>query len=223
MNKIFQTICQFFKVMIEGQAYLNLFYLLAAFPLGVFYFVFLVSGLATGISLLIVWVGIPILLMMGIGWWMLAKFERFMAIFLLEENIPPIRLPRKVEDGFLGRLQNYMTYPVVWKSLSYLFLKFPLGVAGFVILVTLVSLTLACLTLPITYSFLPDFRVGIFLESGLPFWQVNSLNQAFVGTFFGLVLWPITLQVTNGLAWVNAKFARVLLSPNSLGEFVAIA
>jgi hypothetical protein len=49
-----QTTFRFFKIIGRGQAYINLFYLLAAFPLGVFYFVFLASGLSAGISLLIV-------------------------------------------------------------------------------------------------------------------------------------------------------------------------
>jgi len=60
MKNPIQTAFLFFKVIVSGQAYLNLFYLLVAFPLGVFYFVFLVSGLSAGVSLAIIWVGIPI-------------------------------------------------------------------------------------------------------------------------------------------------------------------
>ncbi|MGD2146148.1 MAG: sensor domain-containing protein, partial [Anaerolineae bacterium] len=51
---------KFIEVLWSRQAYLNLVYLLAAFPLGVLYFIFLVTGLATGLSLTIVWVGIPL-------------------------------------------------------------------------------------------------------------------------------------------------------------------
>ncbi|MCK5645321.1 MAG: sensor domain-containing protein, partial [Anaerolineales bacterium] len=80
MNNPIQNPGRFFKVVLSKQAYLNLLYLLAAFPLGIFYFVFLISGLSTGISLVIIWVGIPILLLVGIAWWGLANLERIMAI-----------------------------------------------------------------------------------------------------------------------------------------------
>jgi hypothetical protein len=79
----------------NSQAYLNLFYILVAFPLGVFYFVFLVSGLSTGISLLIVWAGIPILVLVGVGWWVLANFERLMAIYWLKEDVGEMGSPSK--------------------------------------------------------------------------------------------------------------------------------
>ena len=83
-----QTAFRFFRVMGCGQTYLNMLNLLAAFPLGVFYFAFLASGLSAGISLLIIWVGIPILLLVGAGWRALASFERLMPILLVKEGIP---------------------------------------------------------------------------------------------------------------------------------------
>jgi hypothetical protein len=77
------TINRFFSIAVSGQAYLNLFYLLTAFPLGILYFVFLVIGIILGISLSIIWVGIPLLLLVGAGWWGLLVFERFLAVHLL--------------------------------------------------------------------------------------------------------------------------------------------
>jgi len=203
---------RFFSVMGRGQSYLNLFYLLVAFPLGVFYFVFLVSGLSTGISLLIVWVGIPILLLVGFGWWILAYFERFLAIYWLKEEVPAMALPSEPGVDTWTRVGAHITNPVTWKSLLYLLMKFPLGIATFVILVTLISLTLAFLTMPLTYEYLPDFQAGIFFGAGLPSWKIDSLGDALIGVLIGLILWPVTLQVANGLAWVLAKFARIMLS-----------
>jgi len=211
-----QTINRFFKVVVNGQAYLNLIYLLAAFPLSVFYFVFLVSGLSAGISLSIVWVGIPLLVVVGAGWWGLASFERFMAIHLLKESIPAMKTPQRAGIDIWRQLKGYFTNPVTWKSPAYLLLKFPLGIATFAILVTLISMTLATLTLPLTYEYL-DFQIaGFFSPDKLP-WQVNSLGQALLGTLIGLLLWPLTMQVTNGLAWVHAKFARMMLSIDPIG------
>lgn len=222
MNNISPTVGQFFRVMVSGQTYLNLIYLGAAFPLGVFYFVFLVSGLSTGISLAIIWVGIPILLLVGVAWWVLASFERFMAINLLKEDIPAIARPSNEGADLWSRFKIYFANPVTWKSLLYLFLKFPLGITTFIILITLVSLTLAFLSMPLTYEHLQYFQGGISFGPGLPIWQIDSLNDALLGALIGVMLWPVTLHVTNGLAYVHAKFARLMLGAESKNMLASI-
>lgn len=222
MNNPTKTVFRFFKVLVSGQAYLNLFYLLAAFPLGVFYFAFLVSGLLAGISLSIIWVGIPILLLVGVGWWVLASLERFMAIHWLKENVPAMAFPSNESTDIWARFQEFFTNPVTWKSPLYLFLKFPLGIATFVILITLISLTLALLSMPFTYESPPEFQIGVFFDPGLPSWHINGMNDALLGALIGLMLWPVTLHVTNGLAWVHAKFARVMLSADPMRRPTAL-
>lgn len=216
MIKPAQILRQFFKVMISGQAYLNLIYLLAAFPLGVFYFVFLVSGLSLGISLSILWVGIPLLLVVGMGWWMLARFERFIAIQWLKEEVPSMNLHPNKSGALWAQFKAYLSNPITWKSPVYLFLKFPLGIATFAILATLVSLTIAFLTLPLTYQVL-DFQMGGFFSSNQITWQVDGIGEALIGTLIGLFLWPATLQLINAMTWVHAKFARVMLSIEPFG------
>jgi hypothetical protein len=211
-----QTAVRFFRVIGSGQSYLNLIYLLVAFPLGVIYFIFLASGLSLGISLLIIWVGIPILLLVGAGWWALASFERFMAVHILNEDIPEMWPPSIEGRGIWTGLKDHFINPVTWKSLLYLFLKFPLGIATFVILITLISLTLAFLTMPFTYKFLSEIQLGVFFGLGLPVWHIEGISDALLGALIGLILWPVTLHVTNGFAWLHAKFAKVMLSDDPL-------
>ena len=80
-----------FGVVSNGQTYLNMIYLLLAFPLGLFYFVFLITGLSLGIGLIIIGIGIPILLLMMTSWWGLALFERKITVWLLRvEDIHPM-------------------------------------------------------------------------------------------------------------------------------------
>ena len=213
---------RYFKVIISRQAYLNLIYLLAAFPLGVFYFIYLVSGLSIGISLSIVWVGIPLLLVVGIGWWILARFEHFLTVHWLKEEIPSMMLPQNTVPPAAGNkkiweyFKGYFFNPVTWKSPGYLLLKFPIGIATFAILITFISLSLAFLTLPLTYQLL-DFQISGFFSPDSLVWQVDNIFEALLGTLMGVLLWPLTLQIANGLAWVHAKFARVMLSVNLAG------
>jgi hypothetical protein len=217
MEKSNQSAGQLLRVIFNRQAYQNLIYLGAAFPLGVFYFVFLVSGISLGISTLIIWLGIPILLLVGFGWWFMASFERFMAIHLLNEDIPEMARPSNESADIWTRFKEYFTNPITWKSLLYLFLKFPLGMATFVILITLISLTLAFLSMPLTFESTPPFQAGISIGLGLPVWHIDSLGDALLCVVIGLLLWPVSLHITNGLAWVHAKFARLMLSVNPFG------
>jgi len=224
MENINQSFGRFFKVMVSGQAYLNLLYLGATFPLGIFYFIFLVSGLSLGISLSIIWVGIPILVLMGGGWWALASFERFMAVHLLKEDVPAMTRPVDRDKDIWTGFKEYFTNPVTWKSLLYLFVKFPLGMVTFVVIMVLVPLTVVFLSAPFTYDTVQFFQSGISFGSWVPAWQIDSMGEALIGALIGLLLWPVTLHITNGLAWVHAKFARMMLSLEPFGEgFLGIA
>ncbi|MGD0998741.1 MAG: sensor domain-containing protein, partial [Thermoleophilia bacterium] len=74
---------RFFGIVVRPQSWLNLLYLGLAFPLGLFYFVFLTVCLSVGISLVIIWVGIFILGLTAACWWAFAAFERSLADGLL--------------------------------------------------------------------------------------------------------------------------------------------
>jgi len=73
----------------RAQSYLNMAYLLLSFPLGAFYFVVLITGIATGLSLFIVWVGIPVLALVLAAAAALERGERQLANALLGASIPP--------------------------------------------------------------------------------------------------------------------------------------
>lgn len=80
MNDLGNSFANFFGVAVRGQTYLNALYLLMSFPLGIFYFVFLVTGLALGFPLIIIWIGLLILAAVFAAWYGLLAFERHLAI-----------------------------------------------------------------------------------------------------------------------------------------------
>jgi len=202
---------KFFRVMGSGQAYLNSIYLLISFPLGIFYFVFLISGLSVGLPLLIIWVGIPLLLLVGACWWLLAAFERQMAIHWLKEDIAPMTNPSTEGTDLWTRFKDYFLNPVTWKSLLYLFLKFPLGIFSFVVLITLISLTVSFLAMPVIYQAFTALTPQVNFGPGL-IWHIDSINDALIATLIGVFLWPLTLHALNGVTWLHAKLAKYLLS-----------
>ena len=152
---------RFFGVIAAPQSYLNIFYLLLAFPLGIAYFVFLVTGISVGASLIIVWVGIPILALVLAGSWAMCEFERILAVSLLKEDIPHTIRGRSTETDAQDlssverlvvrtwrRLKSHLTNRLTWTGILYLFVKFPVGVVSFVIVVVLVAVTGSLLGAP---------------------------------------------------------------------------
>src|SRR5215831_12077193 len=132
-----------FRVLWEKQTYLNLLYLLVSFPLGIFYFVVLLFGLTTSLSTTTTAIlGIAILLLVIFVWWRLARFERNLAMRWLHVEISPMAPSHKEGLSRSERFRAHLTNPVTWKSLAYLFLKFPLATIAFVVIVNLFVLTL---------------------------------------------------------------------------------
>lgn len=170
MNEMTDTVKQFFGVVARRETYLNITYLLLSFPLGTAYFVFLTTGLLLGLSLLIVWIGIPILLLMLAAWWGLVAFERQIAIWLLHVDIPP--MSREIASGQSAgvRLKAHLSNPVTWKGLAYLFARFPLGVLSFVVAFILIALTGVLLFAPLTYTN-PESQLYIFS------WQIDTFMK----------------------------------------------
>jgi hypothetical protein len=141
----------FWHVTVERRSYFNLLYLLAAFPLGLFYFIYLTVGLSVGVSTVIVWIGLPALLLVMGSWWLFAAFERELAMAMLDIDIPPMAKPQSATATLWERFKAHIGNPTTWKSLLYLLLKFPFGVVVFSVMVTLASLTLALICAPVVY------------------------------------------------------------------------
>ena len=215
MESLKSALSKFFGVVIRGQTYLNALYLLLAFPLGLFYFIFLVTGLSLGLATVIIWVGLLVLALVFAGWYAMLGFERQMAIGMLHEDIPPIS--RQDLTGKCLRQQFVILWrnPVTWKGLVYLLSKFPLGVFSFVVLVTLASVSAVFIGLPFYYPYVHPFidlsGLSIGAYSFTSNWLIITLPQALLVCLFGLFLALISLHIFNGLAWVSGKFSRVML------------
>jgi hypothetical protein len=192
-----------FAVLRDKQTYLNLTYLLLAFPLGVAYFVISVTGLSLGVSLLIVWVGLFVLLALFAGWWGLANLERQLAIYLLGEDIAPLATPLTTKGTLWERTKAHFTNPLTWKSAFYLLLKFPLGIASFVTAVTAVSVVAALVFAPFVYQ---TGDISFF------FWDIDTFVEAVMATGLGLLIAPAVFQFLNKAASLSGRFARFMLS-----------
>ena len=195
------ALTRFFGVVARPQTWLGILFHVLAFPFGLFYFVFLVTGISVGVGLVVVWVGIPILLVVAGAWWLFGAFERLQAHYLLGATVP--QAPREWEqvDGIWGKLRAHFGSGATWMDLLYLFAKLVFGTISFTLLVFAVSM------------------VGWFLA--IPFFAVSDvpiINGTWVPPlWFGVLAVPlgiltffVSLHVLNGWSWVCARWAEVM-------------
>ncbi|HKY60736.1 MAG TPA: sensor domain-containing protein [Gemmatimonadota bacterium] len=192
-----------FGVLAWRQSYLNIVYLILGFPLGLAYFVFYVTGGALGIGLLIVTVGAAILLLLILAAQWLGVFERLLAVHLLGVPIAPGHTPWN-EGQSLGRyLKAVLRNRTTWTGLFYLLLKFPLGLASWIVTIVALSVTLGLIAAPVV-----DALGGNVM---LWRWVPVTTEELLLVSLIGLAMVVPVIHLLNGLAWLWGRFARVML------------
>lgn len=196
------------NVTTHPQSYRNMLYLLMSFPLGLLYFVVLITGLSVGIGTAIVWVGLFILL--GTFWlvkWLTA-FERQLATSFLRVSIPPRHatspFPSHADLTLLERAKVLMTSRESWAGIGYLLVKFPLGLVSFVVTLALIPASLGLALTPIAAMIPP-------LEMNIGSWEIDTPMEAAPFAIVGFLLLFFSLNIINGLAWLHAAWARLCL------------
>jgi len=195
------ALTRFFGVVVRPQTWLGILFHILAFPLGLFYFVFLVTGLSVGVGLVVVWVGIPILLVVAGAWWLFGAFERLQAQYLLGATMP--QTPREWErvDGIWGKLRAHFGSGATWMDLLYLFAKLVFGTISFTLLVVAVSTVGWFLAIP----FFAVFDVPIVNGTWVP-----PLWFGILAVPLGILVFFISLHVLNGWSWICARWAEVM-------------
>lgn len=203
----------------------NIAYLLLSFPLGLCYFILVVTGLALGVGTLVIWIGLPILfvtLLMVRG---MATIERRLASSLLHVSFPHEGFSQEApRQSFMRHFANVLRDPSTWTSMIYMMLKLPLGIISFTLALTLPIVSIAVTGLPLAYliSLLVNvilLKNGIhsngviipnFIEIGTQFDAV-MFARSFIGVPVGLALWFATRAILNSLALVSGEIARAML------------
>jgi hypothetical protein len=195
-------------VVANPQTYRNIAYLLLAFPLGIFYFVFLVTGFSVGISLAVVWVGLPILLGVLLLSRVFANLERNLTNNFLGTNIA-LSESTKEPQTLWQRAKNVVMNPSTWAEVFYLFSKFVLGIFSFVVVVTLLATSLGLIATPLFWQYWgQEWNLGI---PGI--WEVDSFSKAVAMSAIGAILGVASLHFTNGLAWLYSEYTKAILGP----------
>jgi hypothetical protein len=206
----------------------KILFLLLSFPFGLCYFILTVVGIVLGMGTIVLWVGIPILFGTLIMVGGVATIERYIIKSLLGLPVQDYQTQDSEQRHFLTRFRDIFCDPFTWTRLVYvLFLKLPLGILSFVLVVTLLSVTLVLTFLPLGY--LIQLLVNtILLANGIEassyviphFLEVTSkfdlvmFARSFIGIPVGVVFWLVTRFILSGLASLSGELAIVMLGLN---------
>jgi len=183
-----------FGPVVHAQTYRHLLYALLSFPLGILYFVSMITGLSIGIGTAIIVIGFVILaLTLGVAR-LFARLERELAKAMLGatfEQRPPY--PRHWRALLRDRRS--------WTAVVYLILRFPVSVAGFVASVLMLA-AVPVMAAPLVYTVLP-FQLG-----GE---RVVTSEEALLVSLFGSILFLAAAHAVNGIAAVSRRLAVALL------------
>lgn len=200
---------RFFAVIAEPRTYGSIAYIWLGFPLGLLYFVTLVTGSALSIGLSLLWIGLLLMALMVLCIWSLAFFERAQSKWLLGESFP--LLPRETTGQTSWQwFRSVVKDPATWKSAVFLFLKFPLGLATWIISVFTFSLSLGFMVAPLEGYGDGEIHFGL--------WIFEDPTGGWLYAAFGVLLLFTTLHLHNAMGKGWAVMSRHLLAVSSPGQ-----
>lgn len=216
-----------YRKVVQQQTFHNIGYLLLGLPLGIGYFVLVLIGIVlTFLNILII--GIPLILLFVAGVWRVAAFEHMLSSKLLHIQIAPMATPFPAQATRLQCFMIHMRRPVTWKSLGYLFLKFPFGIFSFVITIVflVLSLVLSLVSSILAFIVMPFLLIYAVAASNSNLnGAVIRRNLPMIITAGGLTLLPIS--ILNIIATLWGQFAQTMLGMNQnalrLAEVTEIA
>lgn len=195
----------FFGVLGEKQTYLNLVYILFAFPLSIFYFSLSITGLSLSLGLLIIAAGFFIfigmlIMMQGFRWLDIQLTRVFLGMTIAIEKEEP------QEPRFSSFLKRLFGAGSTWKCfIFYLLIKFPMDIIIWSVTIAFIAVTLDLMLAPVFYD-------EIFYNDDFTNFLVRFFGDVYVLPFLGIIWGMISLHVIRGLAWVCREINQVFLS-----------
>ena len=188
-------------------------YLLAVLPLGIVAFVVAVAGFASGVSTLVVWIGLPILVGTLLASRGMATVERRTVYWATGRELPPHHYRPASGHRVARRLLLALADPQSWRDVLHCVVAFPVRIAAFSIAVSWAVGGLG-LTLYVLWEWSLS-RSGNYYNNGLFGLTTGSsarLGDIVLNTAIGVVLLASLPWVVRGLVAVQAGLARGLLT-----------
>lgn len=197
---------RFFGVYADPRAWGSLFYMLIAFVTGVAYFSWAVTGISVSISFALFIFGLPVAFLFLLSVRGLAWLEGRLVEALLGVRMPRRSLLPPKGGKLLERIKLLLLDKHTWFSIIYMLLQFVLGTVYFVVLVTILSLSLSGIAIPILQEVFHEPMVQTYdVRYFLPQWGYPLV------VFGGILLWTGTMHLIRWVGSLHGKYAKALL------------
>lgn len=197
---------RFFGVYTDPRAWGALLYMLIAFVTGVFYLTWAVTGVSVSVSFLIFIFGFPFALLFLLSVRGLTLLEGRLVEALLGVRMPRRPLFSHQDMKWFDRLKALLTDKATWLMLIYMIVQFVLGTAYFVVIVTVLSISLSFIAIPILQAWLGQ---GVINNNDmryfLPTWSYPLL------VLIGFLLWTTFMNIARSIGQLHGKMAKWLL------------
>lgn len=202
----------FFNVVSDPKTYGALLYMLLSLFTGIFYFTWVVTGLALSVGLFILIIGIPFALLFIGSVRVLAHAEGRIVEALLGVRMPR-RLPPEFPEyqtGLMARIGAALRDPRTWSSMLYLVLKLPLGILYFVIAVVGLAVPLGLIGGALLGLITGHSHIELDAAPVLEHILGTAPGLALVA-LAGLLLFFVMLHLARAIGWVHGRLAEGLL------------
>jgi hypothetical protein len=173
---------------------------LLGLPLGIVYFTWLATGLATGLGLAITLIGIPILTLVLASVRPLVAGERGMANALLGAGVPDTTLTPG-GTGLVGRFKAYWSDGASWRGMAYLLARFPVGLATFTVAMVAFGTAATLIGAPLLVPLDGDrWDVGV--------WEIDTVLEGVALVPLGVLTLVAAGWISEGMGAVSRELAR---------------
>lgn len=196
----------FFGIYTDPRAWGSLFYMLIAFVTGVAYFSWAVTGISVSISFALFIFGLPVAFLFLLSVRGLALLEGRLVEALLGVRMPRRSLLPPKGGKLLERIKLLLLDKHTWFSILYMFLQFVLGTVYFVVLVTILALSLSGLAIPVSQEVFHEPMIQNYeARYFLPQWGYPLV------VFAGILLWTGTMHLVKWVGSLHGRYAKALL------------
>jgi len=195
--------------LLEGRALRSLAFLVIGIPLGIAWFVLLVTGWSLGLGLLITLLGIPVLLVLGVAVRGAAALERGLADRLLGTALAGGARPVWTGNPFRS-LWDWLRDPASWREQAYLLLRFVVGMPLGILALGVIAQGLQAITIPFWYYAAGDQIYGV--------WNVDTFGEAILLVPAGALLLVLSVPLVTALGSLSATLARSVLGVGEARE-----
>lgn len=197
----------------------DLVFLLLDFPIAVAAFIVVITGLAVGLGMLIIWVGIPILVLTLVIARGFAELERFRIRACESRPLPPTYY-RTNSANLAGRLFALLRDPQYWRDVAHAVVAFPIRVATWAIAFAWTASAVGGISY-LAWGWWAETQ-----PDNESLWNLLGIDSVpagvFLQTLLGLVFLVTLPYVARGMVGVDTTLGRLLLTNPGAAENAAL-